>query len=122
MVSLIPNLRHGHGPPWQKPDSYAFAQSIVTEGKPWCVQTSAGAENGVARAEFDATKPLDRALLVSTTDTGFTGKREWVETPAKLDKSSGKWICTAPLPPGTTAWFLNVRSGDLTASSDFQTL
>ena len=42
MVSLIPGMNHGHGAGWNPPDSYAFAESIVREGKPWCVQTNAG--------------------------------------------------------------------------------
>ena len=39
MVSLIPGMKHGHGAAWNPPDSYVFAESIVRDGKPWCVQT-----------------------------------------------------------------------------------
>jgi len=67
-----------------------------------------------------STKPLDRAFLVSTTDTGVTGDRKWIESPAALEKSGNVWRCAAPLPEDTTAWFINVRSGKLTASSDYQ--
>jgi hypothetical protein len=77
-------------------------------------------EKGVARAEFTAAKPLARALLVSTTDTGFTGDRKWIESPATLERVGVAWHAPAPLPAGTTAWFINVRSGALTASSDYQ--
>ncbi len=120
MVSLIPGLRHGHAPAWNAPDSYAFAESVVRADGPWCKQSSATIADGVAQVEFIATKTLDRALLCSTTDLGITGNRKWIESSAKLEKSSDKWIASAVLPSGTTAWFINVRSGDLTASSDYQ--
>lgn len=120
MVALIPGMGHSHEASWVRPESYAFAESIVRDGKPWCLQTSVTSANEIARAEFTATKPLDRAILVSTVDTGVTGGKKWVESPAKLEKSDGHWSCSAPLPVGTTGWFINVLSGDLTAGSDYQ--
>ena len=99
---------------------FAFAESIVRAGKPWCQQTVATTENGIAQVTFTATKPLDRALLISTTDVGITGDRKWIESPAKLEPSGDNWKASALLPEGTTAWFINVRSGELTASSDYQ--
>ena len=121
MVTLIPKLGHGHQPPWNAPDSYAFAESVVRSGKPWCRQTAVGLEDVRAHASFASTKPLDRAQLVSTTDTGFTGKRNWVGSPAELRKrDDGIWHVTAPLVAGSTAWFINVHSGELTVSSDYQ--
>lgn len=120
MVSLIPGMGHGHGAAWNPPDSYAFAEGIVRGGGPWCVQTGAKAAGGRAQATFVATRPLDGAVLVSTTGTGMTGLRTWAVSPAALEKTGAAWLATAPLPPGTTAWFINVRSGGLTASSDFQ--
>jgi hypothetical protein len=120
MVSLIPGMNHSHGAGWNPPDSYAFAESIVREGKPWCVQTRVKVEEGNAACEFTSTKPLDRGVLVSTTDTGFTGARKWIQSPAQVTESAKVWRVTVPVPKGTTAWFINVRSGKLTASSDFQ--
>jgi cephalosporin-C deacetylase-like acetyl esterase len=120
MVALIPDMGHGHPPAYNPPDSYAFAESIARDGQPWCVQTGAKIESGAVRVEFAATKPLDRALLISTTDTGFTGKRKWTESSAIVEKRDKAWLVTATLPPGTTAWFMNARSGELTASSDYQ--
>ena len=38
IVSLIPGLGHGHN--WGTGDTYAFADSIVSNGTPWCVQDS----------------------------------------------------------------------------------
>jgi dienelactone hydrolase len=119
-VALLPNMRHSHAAGWNPPDSYAFADSIITTGKPWCRQISAQTEdNKTVRVEFTSTKPIDQAVLTSTTDTGFTGNRTWSDTPAKLSQTDAKVTATAPLPPGTTAWFINLRSNNLTASSDF---
>jgi arylsulfatase A-like enzyme/dienelactone hydrolase len=120
MVSLIPRMGHGHEPPWNLPDSYAFADSVVRDGKPWCLQSKLKHINGVVECEFMATKPLDAGVLVTTTDTGFTGSRKWIETPTTLTKQGDTWLVTGTLPAGTTAWFANVRSGNLTASSDYQ--
>jgi dienelactone hydrolase len=120
MVALVPKMGHGHGPPWKRPESYAFAESVVREKSPWCVQTTAGANGKTARVAFTSSKPLDRATLVSTTGSGITGSRTWLESPAKLEGKGGGWHANATLSEGTTAWFINVHSGALVSSSDFQ--
>ena len=122
-VSLVPEMKHGHGPGWNRPESYAFARSIVENGRSWCRSESASAANGKAKATFISENSPDRAILVSTTDEGLTGSRKWTETPATiLSDKKGSWIANVPLPPGTTAWFINVKSGGLIASSDYQTI
>lgn len=120
MVTLIPGLKHGHGPVWNSPDSYAFAESIVRDGLPWCRQIECRVSGDECRAVFASSKPLEKAALISTTDTGVTGSRKWVESPATLTREGNVWIAVAALPAGTTAWFINVRSGGLTVSSEFQ--
>ncbi len=142
MVALLPGMRHSHPAGWNPPDSYAFAESIVRKGKPWLRQASCQEQDGAVRVEIVSAKPIDRAVLISTTDTGFTGGRKWTETsaalvvgqPSRLSSShrpsrlvaetAGGDACatilvTATLPPHTRAWFVNVRSGELTGSSDF---
>jgi dienelactone hydrolase len=121
MVTLIPKLIHGHGPAWNTPESYAFAESVVRDGKPWCKQETASGKAGKAEVTFNSSKPLDKAVLVSTKDNGFTGKRAWNELPAILQKGAdGNWIAKAELPAGTTAWFVNAHSDKLTVSSEYQ--
>lgn len=120
MVSIIPGMGHGHGPAWKRPESHAFAKSVVKYGTPWCRQTEVGANGTAASTVFESSKPLDRAVLVSTTGSGATGSREWKETPAKLRQNGGRWHATATLSKDTTAWFINVHSGALVSSSDFQ--
>lgn len=120
MVSLVPKMGHGHGPGWDRPEPYAFANSIVNGQGPWCVQLHAALQGDTCKVMFQSTKPLDRAVLVSTTDRGVSGERTWVETPAPVVRNGLAWTVTAPLPSGSTAWFINVKSGDLVASSDYQ--
>ena len=119
MVCLIPGMRHGHQAGMKPPDSYAFADSVVKEGKPWARQISSRTESGQFTVIFESSRPLDEALLISTADTGITGKRKWVESPAKLERRADQWVVTATQPEGTTACFINVKSGGLTLTSDY---
>jgi dienelactone hydrolase len=119
VFALVPKMKHGHGPAWSRPESYAFAKSVVQDGKPWCVPESTKIEGGTLTAVFNSTKPLNAAMLTSTTGTGHTSKRTWIETAAVLKQENGKWIASAPVPAGTTACFMNVSSGQLVATSDY---
>lgn len=103
LLTLIPKMGHSGAASWKPVESYAFAKSIVLDGKMWCQQTRALSEKGVGRVEFSATKPLDQAILVSTMDTGFTGERKWSESPATLEKVNARWVAHATLPKGNTA-------------------
>ena len=120
MVSLIPGMGHSHRAGWTPPDSYAFADSVVYSGEPWLVQGESDLSEDSVRIEMTAAKPLDSASLVWTSDGGFTGSRKWVQSTASLSREGETWRVTADLPDAVTAWFVNVRSGDLTASSDYQ--
>lgn len=119
MVSLIPDMKHSHRAGWTPPDSYAFADSVVRSGEPWLAQTKSDLTDGSVHVEFAAAKPLDNALLVWTSDSGFTGTRGWNYSPAELSRDNEVWLVTADLPDIATAWFVNVRSDGLTASSDY---
>ena len=116
-LCLIPGM--GHGNLSDRPEWFAFADSVLKEGKPWIQEKSSKLENGKAQATFASTKPLESAVLVSTTGTGHTGGRAWVETPATLAQEGGVWVATATVPEGSTAWFINVKNGPLTTSSDY---
>jgi dienelactone hydrolase len=119
LVTLIPGMKHGHGAGWRPPVSYAFAESVVQTGAPWCQQTGVEEDGDLARVRFRSTKPVEKAVLISTTDLGFTGKRRWTTSPAKLDPTQDHVTVEVKLPAGTSAWFVNLHSGDLIASSDF---
>lgn len=120
MLALIPGFKHSNPAAVARGESYAFAESIVKNGKPWCCQVDVSSDGTAATATFQSDKNLEQAMLVSTVDTGFTGRRNWIQTPAELRRNGDLWVVTAPLPAKTTAWFINVLSGNLTASSDFQ--
>lgn len=119
-LALVPGMGHGHGPPWQRPESYAFAEAVVQTGRPWCRQVAVACTGQDGEVRFASDKPLDRAVLVSTADAGATGSRAWREAPATLERADGCWLATATLPAGTTAWFINCFNGDLVTSSDYQ--
>ena len=120
LVALLPGMKHSHPAGWNPPDSYAFAEGIVRSGKPWLRQTNIGVSGDRIAVSFESTKPLDRAVLIWTADSGPTGGRNWQELVATLEPRAGKYVATANLPSSATAWFMNVRSGALTGSSDFQ--
>ena len=77
-------------------------------------------QGDMIEVKFASSKPLEKVVLVSTADTGVTGSRKWVETPAALTREGAVWIAAASLPACATAWFINVHSGGLTVSSEFQ--
>ena len=122
MVSLIPKMGHGHGPGWARPESYVFADSVLSAQGPWCVQLDQSFQGSRFQVTFRSTKTLQGAVLVSTVDTGVSSERTWVESPAVLSKTEAGWVASARLLAGTTAWFVNVKSGALIASSDYQEL
>jgi len=119
MVSLLPGMKHSTPASWNPPDSYAFAESVIRDAKPWCSQISTRANGASLEIVFSSSKELDSAVLMSTTDTGFTGDREWIESDAQLQRIDGQWVVTAKLPKETTACFVNVKAGDLTVSSEY---
>lgn len=120
MVSLIPGMGHSHGSGWGAPDSYAFADSVVKTGRPWAKQTASQLRGDRFTVRFDSTKALGKASLIATSDRGLTGQRKWTEHPARLERDGQQWKVTARLPEGTSAWFVNLRSGGLTLSSDYE--
>lgn len=123
MVTLIPGMKHGHGAGWNPPDSYAFAKSIVESGSAWCSTKRVGVVRKIAEATFVCAEPLGNAVLISTVDSGVTGSRNWVESSADIvEEGEQHWHVSAKLPEGTTAWFINVRHGELTVSSGYQAI
>ena len=119
MVAVLPDMNHSHPAGWNPPDSYAFAEAMVRDGRPWLRQESAAADKGRAVVEFTSAKTIDAAVLLSTAESGYTGSRKWVESPATVEQRGKRTRVTASLPEGTRAWMVNVRAGNLSGSSDF---
>ena len=119
VVSLVPDMGHGHRPAWSRPESYAFAREIVNSGETWCQHLSSGVLDKQAYARFKTSRSLDQALLVNSTETGFTGNRKWIQTPIRLTQKNDIWLADWPLPKGTTGWFINVEADGLIVSSHY---
>ena len=95
-------------------------EQVVKDGAVWARQTDRRLEGNQFTVKFRSVKPLHGALLISTVDTGFTGHRTWIETPAELLRAGDEWLASASVPSKSTAWFINVRSWDLTVSSGYE--
>jgi len=124
MISLIPKMGHSGAASWRPPDSYAFADSIVEHGRPWCQVVKVESKAGQTMATFDSLKKLDSASLIYTTgDEPFLGDREWIEQPVDFlpSRDTNIYGLIADVPEGATGWYFNVYSGKLVGSSDFQT-
>lgn len=116
-LCLVPGM--GHGNLAERPEWFAFTNSVLKDGKPWIREISSKRDGLKIQAVFETTTPLESAVLVSTKDAGHTGTRTWVESPASLIKSGESWVAEAFTPEGSTACFLNVKAGLLTATSDY---
>jgi dienelactone hydrolase len=116
-MALVPGLGHGHQPAWTTPESYAFAESIVSTGRPWLEQIEVLAGEGLVAAEFESTRRIEKASLIWTSGHGLTGQRIWNEARAQVETSGTTATVSADLPEGVTAWFINVTSDGLTGSS-----
>jgi len=111
MVSIVPGWGHGHD--WDRPESYDFADSIISNGTPWCVQQSVNLIGTVATAIFTSSKTLTEASLlygisneVATIDLG------WVETSVTslVEAPADTWTVTANLPANASGWFIKVEA------------
>lgn len=120
MISLIPGLGHGQGAPVKRLEGYAFADAVVRTGAPWCLQEDEKTEDGTYSVSFRSDRDFDAAVLVSTKDLGLTGNRTWIETPARLSSQGQVWVASAAIPENATAWFMNLKSGELVVSSTYQ--
>lgn len=117
LLSLVPGM--GHGNLSDRPEWFSFAASVMKDGKLWIREKSTAVEDGKIEAVFETQTPLESAVLVSTTDTGHTGGRKWIETPATLEQDGDEWNAEAAVPEGTTACYLNVKAGPVLTSSDY---
>ena len=99
--------------------SYAFAKSIIEDDTLWCERLESGILKNQLFAKFKTDRVLERATLVHTKDSGFTGHRKWKETEIRLTKKNGFWLADWPLPKDTTGWFVNVEADGLVVSSDY---
>ncbi len=111
MVAIVPGWGHGHD--WNRPESYDFADSVINDGTPWCVQQSVGVAGGVASAVFTSSKPLTEAsLLYGVSNEVATIDLGWVETgvTSLVEAPPDTWTVTANLPASASGWFIKVEA------------
>ena len=116
LVSVPFDMKHGHPPGWNPPDSYAFAKSIVETGRPWAREMSQEFRDGTARVAFETTRTVNNASLI------FKRDADWEQAPAKLAASPGRATASASVPAGTSAYYFNLDADGLTLSSEVQSI
>ena len=114
MVSVPFDMRHGHAPGWNPPDSYAFAKSVVETGRPWARELAQDKLGDTVHVEFEVTRAVESATLL------FKHGADWEKLPATLATSPGRAVATATLPTGATAYFFNLDVGGPTLSSEYR--
>ncbi|MFQ3210127.1 MAG: dienelactone hydrolase [Colwellia sp.] len=131
-VSILENLKHGHGAAWRTNEPYAFARTVVNQSQ-FPVRFSEQVINNQQVkiilnrvGKLEELSELTSASLWLTKDSGHTGKRQWQKLPVKVTANvidhEQKTTFSASLPEQTISWFFNVEIDGLTYSSDFSTV
>lgn len=123
MVSLIPNMGHGHNAAWSASDSYEFADSIFNGGAAWfenLSQTEQSSPGDEVSMTFTSNKELATYSLRYTSGSGFTGDLDWFDETANITHNSdGSYTISAVLPEETTGWYFSLSDDDVYFSSDY---
>lgn len=116
-VTIKPSMKHGHGAGWRQPESYLFAQQVVTKDNIWAQpleakEVSAGKAYAQYRFNLTGTEyKVKEAVIHYTSGTEHTGKSVWLTKPAKYH-SLGNNIYEATytgLPADVKHWFINLK-------------
>ena len=131
-VSIVNNMTHSNAAAQARPEPIDYADSVVSEGSPWCVQKSLTVSGNTATVVFSSRKRLRTASLLWTADfdittTNNSSNAAWRETAinAPINNGDGTYTVTATLPASTTAFVLNARARgsdgrQLIVSSDYE--
>ncbi|MDD7983985.1 acetylxylan esterase [Lentisphaera marina] len=110
-------MGHGHGPVWNLPECYAFADSVI-KNKPGLITfEKPQADANQASVKFAAPAKIASVELLYTLDPNKTWpEKKWFATPAKIIKNE----LQAELPPGTQAFLFTAKdSRGLMSSSRY---
>jgi hypothetical protein len=100
-------MPHGHGGAGENPaEIRAFADSVVRGGKPLAEVTGLSRDGERVRVEFRCEVPIVKAELLYTKASGPWTERLWEQTQARVEPNGR--TATSLLPPGTTAYYLNL--------------
>jgi dienelactone hydrolase len=106
-LCIRPRMPHGHGGAGENPEEIrAFADAIVHGGKPLTKVIRQEQDGDRIRVEILGEVAVHRAELVYTKEFGPWTDRRWDLAAGRVE--TGGRIVTAALPPGTTAYFVNV--------------
>jgi dienelactone hydrolase len=106
-LCVRPRMPHGHGGAGENPEEiHAFADAFVRGAKPLAEVVRQDRTVDHIRVEFRSEVPIARAELVYTKAAGPWTDRRWEQSAARVDP--GGKAATVDLPPGTTAYYLNM--------------
>lgn len=120
LLTLVPEMGHGHAAGWIRPESYAFADSVTQAGEIWLKQESLRLEQQTLNAVFSITRSVDDVLLYSTRSAGESPNRRWTVKSLSWNQDGDRISIRGELPEETRAFFINLKSGKLYGSSDYQ--
>jgi dienelactone hydrolase len=113
-------MPHGHGGPGEAPkEIQAFADSLFNQGDPLVKITGQGREESRVWAAFESKRPVAKAELNFTRETGPWQQRKWDSIPAQLESTQ----VSSVLPEGAKVWYLNlIDDRDCAVSTEHEVL
>jgi hypothetical protein len=109
-------MKHGHGPGWQLPEIYAFADSIVKDGERLVTLEKPKIMGDQVTVSFSSAVKVVQAELLYTKDTGLWPQRPWETAPATVADS----VVRAAIPDGASVVFFNLTdTRGMMVSSEF---
>ncbi|MCM2373946.1 alpha/beta hydrolase family protein [Aporhodopirellula aestuarii] len=97
-------MSHGHGSGWRPEEIYAFANSVVNEGKPLVQFDKPTIKNDQATVTYTASTKITNAELLYTADwTSAWPKRKWRKAPATISEAT----LIADVPEDAVAFFFS---------------
>jgi cephalosporin-C deacetylase-like acetyl esterase len=101
-LAIRVRMRHSHPDGAVPEEIAAFADAMVRKGTPLVkiVKTGRGT------VEYQSKRPVVKAELNFTKDTGRWQERKWESVPADLDQKARR--ASAVVPDGVQAWYINL--------------
>jgi dienelactone hydrolase len=99
-------MPHGHGGAGENPkEIHVFAESLLKAGDPLPIITGQGRDGARVWATFECKRPLAKAELNFTKDTGRWQDRKWEAQPAEVGPQHR---ISATVPAEAKVWYLNL--------------
>ncbi|MBL8294777.1 MAG: acetylxylan esterase [Bryobacterales bacterium] len=117
-LAIRVRMPHGHLPGATPEEIHAFANAILRRGEPLPRITAARTVAATLSVRYQSKRPITKAELNYTPDTGKWQDRKWTSQPATLNNNTA----TATVPPEARAWYLNLFDDrGLVVSSEHET-